>query len=144
MKSKISLLIIGMLLSIFISCNQKQQSTSESPKKYEMKIIKVDGIWRVVDATDTTKTKLQVHRKDTIVWTVEGTNAYFQFPDSIFKPVGRDDSLTNGYTKYIRSGHKLKLKIKDNAPFYTYVYAVFCSADSMFAQADSPPKIIIK
>ncbi len=144
MKGKISLLVIVMFLSVFISCNQEQQSTSESPKKYEMKIIKVEGIWRVVDATDTTKTELKVNRKDTIVWTVGGTNAYFQFPDSLFKPVGREDSLKNGYTKFIKDGHKLKLKIKDNAPSGTYAYAVFCGADSMFAQADSPPRIIIK
>ena len=144
MKGKISLLVIVMFLSGFISCNKEKQSTSESSKKYEMKIIKIEGIWRVVDATDTTKTELKVNRKDTIVWTLEGTNAYFQFPNKLFNPVSQQDSLKNGYTKFKKDGQKLKLKIKDNAPSGTYAYAIFCTADSTFAQADSPPRIIIK
>jgi hypothetical protein len=113
-------------------------------KIYELKVVKVEGIWRVVDATDYSKRKVKVKKKDTIVWTVEGTNAHFQFPTSVFNPSGVSDSLRNGSTKFIANGKKLKLKVRDDAPVGTQIYAVFCSAESVFAQGESPPKIVIE
>jgi len=143
MKAALSLLFIGIFLTVFVSCNRKRM-VPISPHQYEMRVMKIGKIWKVVDATDSTKTKLQVRRKDTIVWTIEGTDAFFQFPDSLFNPVDKQSILQNGFTKFLRNGHKLKLKIKDNAPSGIYSYAVFCTADSMFAQGDSPPRIIVK
>ncbi len=151
MKNKLSLVIICVVISGFILLNQKKQvpvaqqkPVSKAPNTYELKVMKIGNVWKVVNATDTTKTKIIVHKKDTIIWTAIGTDAYFQFPDSLFKPVGKEDSLVNGYTKFVKSGHKLKLKVKDSAPSGTYPYAVFCTADGVFARGDSPPKIIIK
>ena len=43
-------------------------------------VMKMDGVWRVVDATDTSNIQIKVKKKDTIVWEVEGTDAVFQFP----------------------------------------------------------------
>jgi hypothetical protein len=115
-----------------------------NPKVYELKIVKVEGIWRVVDATDYSKKKIKVKKKDTIVWNVEGTNAYFQFSTNVFNPPSVSDSLRNGSTKFIADGKKLKLKVRDDAPVGTQVYAVFCSEDGVFAQGESPPRIIIE
>jgi hypothetical protein len=146
MKEKLSLLMIVIFLSVFISCGQNNHENTmpTSSVKHELKIMKIGGIWKVVNETDSTKTKVVAKRKDTIIWTADGTDAYFQFPDSIFKPVGPHDSLQNGYTKFLRNGKKFSLKVKANAPLLTYIYAVFCTADSTFAQGDSPPKIILK
>jgi len=112
--------------------------------KYQLKVVKVEGVWRVVDASDYTKFKVRVKKKDTIVWTVEGTDTYFQFPANLFNAVGAKDSLAGGYTKFVRDGKKLKLKVKDDAPAGTYEYAVFCTADGVFAKGESPPKIVIE
>ena len=138
--------MIVIFLSVFISCSQNnhENAVPTSTAKHELKIMKIGGIWKVVNETDTTKKKVVAQRNDTIIWTAEGTDAYFQFPDSIFKPIGPHDSLQNGYTKFLRNEKKLSLKIKMNAPLKTYIYAVFCIADSTYAQGDSPPKIILK
>ena len=58
--------------------------------------------------------------------------------------MGTADSLIGGYTKFVRDGKKLKLKVKDDAPTSTYEYAVFCTADGVFAKGESTPKIIIE
>jgi len=87
---------------------------------------------------------VKVKKKDTIIWTAEGTDVYFQFPDALFNPEGAADSLTEGYTKFLKDGKKLKLKVKDNAAPGTYEYAVFCTADGVFAKGESPPKIVIE
>jgi len=115
-----------------------------APKTYELKVVKVEEVWRVVDATDYSKAKVKVKKKDTIVWTAEETDTYFQFPANLFNPVRAADSLIDGYTKFVRDGKKLKLKVKDDAPAGTYEYAVFCTADGVFAQGESPPKIVIE
>lgn len=111
--------------------------------KYELKVTKVEGVWRVVDASDYSKTKVKVRKKDTIVWTVDSTDAYFQFPANLFKPVVSADSLIDGYTKFVRDGKKLRLKVKDDALAGIYEYAVFCTADDVYAKGESPPRIII-
>jgi len=111
---------------------------------FDLKVVKIDDVWRVVDATDYSKRTIKVKRKDTIVWTAEGTDAYFQFSNDLFNPVEAGDSLGGGYTKFLKDGKKLKLKVKDDAPFGTEVYAVFCTADGVYAQGESPPKIVIE
>ena len=117
---------------------------STPANKYKLKVIKIDGEWKVVDASDYSKTHVKVKQNDTIVWTVAGTNTYFQFPAKLFNPVGIADSLIGGYTKFVRDGKKLKLKVKDDAPAGIYEYAVFCTADGVFAIGESPPNIVIE
>ena len=142
MKVKLTLFIIGFCL-IVLSAGFFRPQTPPPPKTVDLTIMKIDGVWRVVDATNHKKTEVNVTKKDRVTWTVEGSNAYFQFP-GIFNPAGKEDSLKNGYTKFLKSGKKLHLKIKDDAAPGTYEYAVFITADGVFAQGDSPPKIIIR
>ena len=142
MRSKLILFLSGIFLFLFFT-GFLILSIQSAPKKYEMVIMKVDNVWKVVDATDYTKTKVKARKKDTIIWTVKGTDAYLQLPDNLFSPVDADDSLHNGYTKFLKNGKKLKLKVKDSALSGTYEYAVFCTADNQFATGDSPPKIVI-
>lgn len=139
-------LIISVLSIILMMLSVGFVVVPDSPpaKKYELKVIKVDGEWKVVDATDYSKSKVKVKKKDTIIWTVAGSDAYFQFPANLFNPVNEADSLVEGYTKFVRDGKKLKLKVKDDAPAGTYEYAVFCTADGVFAKGESPPKIVIE
>jgi hypothetical protein len=111
---------------------------------YNLKVVKVDGVWRVVDASDYSKRKVKVKRKDKIVWKAEGSDVYFQFSNKLFNAVDEADTLSGGYTTFLRDGRKLKLKVKDDAPSGTYEYAVFCTADGVFAQGESPPKIVIE
>jgi hypothetical protein len=143
MKVKFVLLIIGIFLPVLLS-GFLLQPNSPLPNTIELKVVKINNVWKVIDATDPKIKEIKAHKKDTIIWTVEGTNASFQFPEGLFDPVGSADSLTNGYTKFIKNGKKLKLKIKYNALPGTYEYAVFCTKDGVFARGDSPPKIIIQ
>lgn len=136
--SILSIVLMMFLLGFFM------MPTSPPANKFQLKVIKIDGEWKVVDASDYTKSKVKVRKKDTIVWTVEETDTYFQFPAKLFNPVGTADSLIGGYTKFVRDGKKLKLKVKDDAPAGTYEYAVFCTADGEFAKGESPPKIVIE
>jgi len=142
MRNKLFVLIAG-IVAVTLFFGFLLAPAPPAPKTYELKVVKIEGIWRVVDASDHSKKKIKVKKKDTIVWTVEGTDAHFQFSTSVFNPKGVSDSLKNGSTKFIADGKKLKLKVKDDAPVGTQVYAVFCNADGVFAQGESPPQIII-
>lgn len=143
MKVKLTLFVIGFCL-ILLSAGFYSPPVSPLPKTYDLLIMKIGDVWKVVDATNHNITKIKVKRKDTITWTVQSSNAYIQFPEKLFNPVGKEDSLSNGYTKFLKNGKKLKLKVKDDAAPGTYEYAVFVTADGVFAQGDSPPKIIIE
>ena len=143
MNAKLTLSIIGLVLLVSLS-GFLISPVSPPAKSYDLALVKVGDDWKVVDANDHSKTKVKVKKKDTIVWSVSGTDAYFQFPDVLFNPVSSADSLHNGYTKFVKDGKKLKLKIKDDAPAGTYEYAIFCTADGVFAKGDSPPKIVIE
>jgi len=135
--------IIAVLLAVMLS-GYLIIPMSESPKAYELAIMKIGNDWKVVDAADHNKTKVKAKKKDTIVWTVIGTDASLQFPAELFDPVSVEDTLTNGYTKYLQDGKKLKLKVKNSAEAGTYEYAVFCISEGVFATGDSPPKLIIE
>ncbi len=124
MRNKLFLLIAG-IAAITLFFGFLLAPVPPGSTVYELKVVKVDGVWRVVDASDHSKAKVKVKKKDTIVWTVKGTNAYFQFSNSVFNPSGVSDSLRNGSAKFIRDGKKLKLKVRDDAPVVPQVYAVF-------------------
>jgi hypothetical protein len=143
MKVKFILFIAGFSL-IVLSAGFFQPQATPPPKSVDLIVMKVGDVWKVVDATNHKKIVVHVKKKDTITWTVQGSNAYFQFPDKLFDPAGKEDSLKNGYIKSLKNGKKLKLKVKDDAALGTYEYAVFITADAVFAQGDSPPKIIIE
>lgn len=143
MKTKLIVLLTGsFLMMILLGVYFSPQSPPT--KDFELKVIKIEGMWKVVDATDYSKTEVKVKKKDTVIWNIEGTDAYFQFPVELFDPVAAEDSLQNGYTKFVKDGKKLKLKVKDTAEPDTYEYAIFCTADGVFAVGGSPPKIIVE
>lgn len=143
MLSKLTTLIGGPLL-LMVLLGMYLIPPSPPAKDADLKVVKIEGVWKIVYASDSTKTQVKVKKKDTIIWTAEGTDAYFQFPAVLFNPVDPEDSLANGFTKFLKDGKKLKLKVKDDAPEGTYEYAVFCTPDGVFAKGDSPPIIIIE
>lgn len=144
MKNKLTILI-GSSLILMVLLGLYALPSSPPAKEYDLKIVKIEGVWRVVDASDYTKTEVKVKKNDKIIWLLEGTDAYFQFPAKLFNPVDPGDSLGGGgYTKFVKDGKRLKLKVKDNAPAGTYEYAVFCTANGEFAEGESPPKIVVE
>lgn len=143
MRNKLTILTSGFLM-LMVFLGLYTIPISPLSKTVELEIVKIDGVWRVVDVTNQKKIVVKVKKKDTIVWTVTGTDATFQFPEGLFDPASDADNLPDGYTKFIADGHKLKLIIRDDAPTGTYQYAVFCNADGVFARGDSPPVIIIE
>jgi hypothetical protein len=143
MKVKLTLFVIGFFL-IALSAGFFEQPVSPPSKTYNLTIMKIGDVWKVVHSDDHKKTKVEAKKNETITWTVEGSNANLQFPEKLFDPVGKEDSLSSGYTKFLKNGKKLKLKVKDSAVPGTYEYAVFVTADGVFARGDSPPKIVIR
>jgi len=143
MNAKVTQPVVGFILLLLLTGFFILPASNPS-KDYDLAVVKIGDTWKVVDANDHAKTKVKVKKKDTIVWSINGTDAYFQFPAELFDAVSSADSLKNGYTKFVKDGKKLKLKVKDDAPAGTYEYAIFCTADGVFAEGDSPPKIVIE
>jgi hypothetical protein len=142
MSTKLKLSAVGLISAILLTGFWVSQSPP-SQKNYDLAVIQIDGVWKVVNAADST-TVVKVKKNDKIVWTAEGTDAVFQFQDQIFDTTDGDYSLSQGFTEELRDGKKLKLKIKKDAPAGTYVYSVFCVTDSVYAIGSSPPKIIVE
>ena len=134
-----SAVIVFILLLTGYYCTSIQQH----PTTHKLLVMQVNDEWKVVDAKDSTTTKIEVHAGDSIIWRLVGTDAYFQFNDQIYDPATPADSLSNGYTKFLSHAKVLHLKIKNDTPNGEYYYAVFCTAFGVFAQGDSPPKIIV-
>jgi len=139
-------LIIAVLLTDY-SCNSdsENQNAITNPTTINLTVKKDGKIWKVVN-TDAPNDTVVLHRKDKIYWHVEGTDAYFQFPVKAKKIFNQaeSDSLVGGHTTVIRNGGKLKQKIKDDPDKGTYVYAIFCMADSVFAIQGSPPVFVVR
>jgi hypothetical protein len=142
MRTKLTILFITSFLSLALLGLYLVPSTP--PKDVDLKVIKIDGVWKVVLASDSSKTTVKVKKNDKITWTVVGTDASFQFPQNLLDPVDSVDSLKNGYTKSLKDGKTLKLKVKSNAKSGTYEYSIYCTADEVFAVGGSPPKIIVE
>lgn len=101
----------------------------------EMLVKKIDGKWKVVMKDDETCCDATVSRGDRIRWTVEGSDASFQFSD---------DRLFGDGTRKVRAGNPLVLPIGRNVERGTYPYSVFIHNDMEFAIGQSPPRIIIQ
>jgi hypothetical protein len=143
MRTKLTILFITSFLSLAL-LGLYLVPSAPPPKNIDLKVIKLNGVWKVVDATDSSKIVVKVKKNDKITWTVIGTDASFQFPQNLLDPVDPADSLKNGYTKSLKDGKTLKLKVKSNAKAETYEYSVYCTADEVFAVGGSPPKIIVE
>lgn len=145
MKFKTIPLTVIVILSLISINLYKNTSTVPPPNKVDLTIKKIKGVWRVVDANN--NPRIIVYKGNQITWTSPASDVVFQFPDKVkhfLKPDSRDDSLPDGYTKYVKAGHKIKFHIKMNAPTDTLEYAVFVIKGLQFAKGQSPPKIIIK
>jgi hypothetical protein len=143
MSAKLKLFSVVFILAVFLTGFLTPPPPPAS-NTTTLIVMKVGDVWKVVDATDSTNTKIKVKKKDTIVWKVEGTEAVFQFPQQLFDAVDSSDNLTDGYMKTVKNGHKLKLKIRSDAASGTYEYAVFCTTGGVFAKGGSPPKIVVE
>ena len=141
MRTKLNIILAG---SIILMLALGMSNMPQAEITVNLSIIKVDGVWKVVQASDHKNFKVKVKKNTKIVWTAHGSDVSFQFPNYLFSPVGAEDSLIGSSTKFLKSGKKLKLKVKSNAPAGTFEYAVFCTTDGSFAIGGSPPKIIIE
>lgn len=143
MKNKLVILFTGSFILMLLLGMYTIPSTPPT-NKIELNVVKVDSVWKVVDASDYTKYKVKVKKNTTIIWKAVGSDVSFQFPDFLFSPVNAVDNLKGGSTKYLKNGKRLKLKVKNDVPIGTYEYAVFCISDGAFAIGGSPPKIVIE
>ena len=109
------------------------------PNRTYLVIVKdsTDGVWKVVELTNPSNKKIKVYRNEFVYWTAVGTDAYLQFPDSIF---AKSKDIEDGFTAVVKDGDWLKLKVKGTAVSKTYIYSVFCSIDSVYAKGGSPPE----
>ena len=116
-------------------------------------IKKVNNEWKVVDESNATQVKAKTG--DKVTWTAVGTNAYFQFIEGKLMAKEKDKdkaskkdeakSLAEIYiTNKVAAGESVSFIIRASVAKGKYPYAVFCTADSVFATGDSPPKIIIE
>lgn len=126
-----------ILLAIFATetrglfAGEPQKASKEHP----LHIKKMNKKWTVVDALDSTKTRVIASKGENIVWTAKGSDVYFQFGDS---------TVFGTYYAAIKAGGKLTLTVQPTAKPGRYPYAAFCLTDKEFARVDSPPIIIIE
>ena len=109
------------------------------PNRTYLVIVKdsTDGVWKVKDITNPSNHHIVVFKNEFVYWTAVGTDAYLQFPDSIF---AKSKDIEDGFTAVVKDGDWLKLKVKGTAVSKTYIYSVFCSIDSVYAKGGSPPE----
>ncbi|MEX1140139.1 MAG: hypothetical protein WEB33_13625 [Bacteroidota bacterium] len=104
----------------------------QTPKDVNLSIKKVGNVWRVVLA-ETTSSNVRVVKGQKIIFHAEGSDVYLQFDN---------DQLFGGNTRTIKNGNKLTLGV-GNVAKGVYTYAAFCTTPMVFAEGDSPPKIIV-
>lgn len=114
-------------------------------KKIQYSVKKMDGSWFVVN--DQNKpVPIEANRQDDIEWTADGSDLLFQFPDNLSVFFTKEDGSSVGDSFYVelKDGEKLKLKVKEDAPFGRYVYSVLVKKDGTYAEGSSPPVMIIR
>ena len=94
----------------------------------------IDDEWRVILADNENKSDVTARRGDRIRWTVEGSDASFQFSD---------ERLVGHSTRKVRDGNPLVLAISNDAVNGIHPYAVFIHKDQTYARGQSPPRIIV-
>lgn len=158
MSAKLKLILPFLIIAALLAGYSFTQN--QPPRHVDSITLKVTkdatGTWKVIAVSESiddtvhqlpAQAKVKVNVNTWIYWVVDKTtDAYFQFPDSIFNTHAAGSSrLSDGYTIHIEKGGTLKLKIKNdkNVVGKTYVYSVFCMKDSVYAWGDSPPQIIV-
>ena len=109
-------------------------NANRSTTEHELTVKKINDIWKVVHADDESKSAVEVRRGDRVRWTVEGSNASFQFSD---------DRLFGDGTRSVRDGNPLVLAVRREAEVGTYTYSVFIHNDEEYAVGNSPPRIFV-
>jgi len=147
MKKKADVVYAMVILSIFFgifasnTINSYSLFGQEQAKEHHIAIKKLKNKvskikeWKATDAKDTLMTKIKTKKGDTVVWTAEGTDLYFQF---------MDENLFGKFNYYLQSGKELKLKVSSKAETKIHKYAVFCYDGKEYATGDSPPVIIVE
>ncbi len=123
-----------LLFGGFLTDELKAQNPNQ-PTEHNLVVTKINDEWRVVVRDDRGRSTIIVNRGDRIRWTIEGSDASFQF---------EDESLFGGNTRTVRSGNPLVLAIGNNARIGSHTYAVFIHADNVFARGESPPRIFVQ
>ena len=143
MRNKLKIILAGSII-MMLALGMSTINTSPPSNTVNLSILKVDGVWKVVQSADHKNFKVKVKKNTKIIWTAHGSDVSFQFPNFLFSPVDAQDTLISSSTKFLKNGKKLKLMVKSYAPSGTFEYAVFCTTDGAFAIGGSPPKIIIE
>jgi len=131
------LLAIGifLLFSLFSAPVFAQgQGEDRRPTEHNLVVKMIDNEWRVVLRDDESRSTVIAKRGDRIRWTVEDSDASFQF---------EDQNLFGDNTRTVRAGNPLVLAVGDGARVGSYTYAVFIHEDLTFARGDSPPRIFV-
>lgn len=131
MHSFLRSLFLSVLFLLFAGFGQQSQK-KPAPKDVNVSITKVGKIWKAV-LTGTATTAVHVNPGDKVIFHAEGTDVYFQFDN---------DQLFGGHNKSLKNGKKLTLGVGQVAKG-VYTYSAFCTGPKVFAQGDSPPKIIV-
>jgi hypothetical protein len=128
-------LSIVIVLALFANISLVNSANALSSNEVKLLITKIGNKWKVVDVSDTTKTKIKVKKGQKITWTAQGTDAYFQFMDT---------ELVGKFKHGLKDGKSISLKIGKKAKVGVNNYAVFCLTDFEFAEGGSPPEIIVE
>lgn len=135
MKIISKILILPLALAVFggMLFEASAPAPTEAPlADVNVSIKKVGNVWKAV-LTGTTNTKVHVVKGQKVIFHAEGSDVYFQFENT---------NLFGGHDKMIKNGKTLTLGVGQVAKG-VYTYAAFCSTPGVFAQGDSPPKIIV-
>ena len=130
---RFALVVLCLFLANVVSGPDGAQVVSQTlPSDVHLSVKLVGNVWKVV-ITGTTQTAVRVVKGQKIVFHAEGSDVYFQFGES---------NLFGGHTKAVANGKTLMLPV-GNVAKGTYAYAAFCTGANVFAEGDSPPKIIV-
>ena len=91
--------------------------------------------WKLTRKDELSKRELRTKKGESVVWEAEDSDIYFQFHDA---------KLFGEHTVVLKKGQKLKLKVGENAPKGSHVYAAFFIEDREYAEENSPPIIIVE
>lgn len=125
----LSLATICLVLAGFTGGPNNPQTP---PKDVNLSVKQIGNIWKVV-LTGTTSTTVRVVQGQKIIFHAEGSDVYLQFDN---------DKLFGGNTRTIKKSKTLTLGVGIVAKG-VYTYAAFCTTPMVFAEGDSPPKIIV-
>lgn len=139
-KRFISSLLISLLITLTVYGNPLHPSDEnvgqeQARVEYRLVVKVINDEWRVVFEDDISKSDVILRRGDRIRWTVEGSDASFQFPDS---------RIFGDGIKVVKAGTPMVLAISANSPTGTFPYSVFVHEPMTYARGQSPPRIIVR